>query len=157
MLLSFYFKSWPSVKEKIEWLLISFIAADRRPSLREEKQCHYATIEEKCQREKNKYDFFSSSFHSFLTSMNEKTTIDRHERTYLTNHRVCFSILFHVPLGQMATDTRPTSWIQSIDHLLLQVIHVHRRKNENALRNVSHINEKRKYVYFTFYYRYREW
>jgi hypothetical protein len=31
-----------------------------------------------------------------------------------------------------------------------------RRKNENVLCNVSHINEKRKYMYFTLYYRYRE-
>ncbi len=112
MLLSFYFKSWPSVKKKerkkIEWLLISFVASDRRPSLREEKQCHYATIEEKCQREKNKYDFFFFFFPFFFDQYERKTTISRHERTYLTNHRVCFSILFHVPLGQMATDTRPT-------------------------------------------------
>ncbi len=119
LLLSIYSKSWPSVKRKkkerrkIEWLLISFRALGRRPSLREERS-NAIKIGEKCQGEKNKYNFFFSfspfPVRFFFDQYERKTTIPvKNEHIWQVIESLFSSILFHVPLGQMAADTRPTS------------------------------------------------
>ncbi len=160
MLLSFYFKIWPSVKEKekkTEWLLISFNAFGRRPSLRE-KRSSAITIGEKCQGEKKKYNFFSPSLFSlrfFFWPVWTKINYSRQERTYLTSHRVSFFlILFHVFRSDRWLRTRDLclKYNQSIIYSYRTFTFIkgkNKKRNEHVFHTISDINKNRKYMCFT--------
>jgi hypothetical protein len=111
-----------------------------------EKRNSAMRIGEKCQGEKNKYNFF---LFVFFDQYERKINYSRQERTYLTSHRVSF---FSYSISSSTrTDGRrhATSVLNTINRSFIRTeyspsLKRKKKENEHVFHTIFKINENRK-------------